>query len=124
RRGVPPRPPAPHLRRQAGGLRAGRSPGGGPPVIAWFLDPLAYDFMQRALLTAVLVGVICAVMGSYLLVKRWALLGAAIPHAVLPGVVIAYVLGIPFFIGAVVTGLLTALGIGYVERTTRIKADA
>ncbi|HEX6989743.1 MAG TPA: metal ABC transporter permease [Bacillota bacterium] len=93
-------------------------------MTAWLLDPLAYDFMQRALITSVLVGVICAVMGSYLIVKRWALLGDAISHAVLPGVVIAYILGIPFFIGAVVTGLLTALGIGYVERNTRIKADA
>lgn len=93
-------------------------------MIAWLLDPLAYEFMQRALITSVLVGVICAVMGSYLIVKRWALLGDAISHAVLPGVVIAYILGIPFFVGAVVTGLLTALGISYVERNTRIKSDA
>lgn len=93
-------------------------------MTAWLLDPLAYDFMQRALITSVLVGVICAVMGSYLIVKRWALLGDAISHAVLPGVVIAYILGIPFFAGAVATGLATALGIGYVERNTRIKSDA
>ena len=93
-------------------------------MTAWLLAPLAYEFMQRALLTSVLVGVICAVMGSYLIVKRWALLGDAISHAVLPGVVIAYILGIPYFAGAVVTGLATALGIGYVERNTRIKSDA
>lgn len=90
----------------------------------WLLEPLSYPFMQRALLTAVLVGVVCAVMGSYMLVKRWSLLGDAISHAVLPGIVVAYVLGIPYFIGAVVTGLLTAIGIGAIERNTRIKSDA
>lgn len=90
----------------------------------WLMDPLSYAFMQRALITSVLVGIICAVMGSYLVVKRWALLGDAISHAVLPGLVLAYALGLPFFIGAVASGLLTALGIGFIERNTRIKSDA
>lgn len=93
-------------------------------IISSLLDPLAYPFMQRALVTAVLVGVICAVMGSFLLVKRWSLMGDAISHAVLPGIVGALLLGIPYFVGALATGLLTALGIGAVERNTRIKSDA
>jgi manganese transport system permease protein len=94
-------------------------------IIDLILDPLQFLFMQRALLAAVLVGIICAVVGSYLLVKRWALLGDAISHAVLPGVVLGYAfLGGQFFIGALATGLLTALGIGYVERNSRIKEDA
>lgn len=93
-------------------------------ITDWLLTPLAYPFMQRALLTAVLVGIVCAIMGSYMLVKRWSLLGDAISHAVLPGIVIAYILGIPYFIGAVATGLLSALSIGAVERNTRIKSDA
>ena len=94
-------------------------------LIDLIFDPLQFVFMQRALIAAVLVGVICAVVGSYLLVKRWALLGDAISHAVLPGVVIGYAfLGGQFFIGAMATGLLTALGIGYVERNSRIKEDA
>lgn len=92
--------------------------------VAWFLDPLRYAFMQQALAAAVLVGIVCAVMGSFLLVKRWALLGDAISHAVLPGVAIAFLLGWPFLIGALLSGLLTALGIGFVERHTRLKQDA
>lgn len=90
----------------------------------WLLDPLAYPFMIRALITGVLVGISCALMGSYLLVRRWSLMGDAISHAVLPGVAFAYLLGGPYFIGALVTGLLTSLGIGFVERNSRIKSDA
>lgn len=88
------------------------------------LEPLQFSFMQQGLVGAVLVGVVCAVMGSFLLVKRWALLGDAISHAVLPGVAIAFLLGLPLVIGALATGLLTALGIGFVERHTRLKQDA
>ncbi len=88
------------------------------------VEPLQYTFMQQGLAAAVLVGAVCAIMGSFLLVKRWALLGDAISHAVLPGVAIAFLLGLPFFAGALVTGVLTALGIGFVERHTRLKQDA
>ncbi|MDR7412691.1 MAG: metal ABC transporter permease [Armatimonadota bacterium] len=88
------------------------------------LEPLQYTFMQRALMAALLVGSICAVLSCFLLVKRWALLGDAISHAVLPGVALAYLLGLPFFVGAVTTGILTALGISAVERHTRIKEDS
>lgn len=93
-------------------------------MINLLVEPLQYGFMQRALLTAVLVGVISAVVGSFLLVKRWSLLGDAISHAVLPGVALAYLWGFPYFIGAVVTALLTAVGISFVEQHSRIKADA
>ena len=86
--------------------------------------PFEYRFMQRALLTSVLVGGICGLLSCYVVLKRWSLLGDAISHAVLPGVAIAYLLGWPFFIGAFVTGALTSLGIGALERHTRIKADA
>ncbi len=86
--------------------------------------PFEYRFMQRALLTSVLVGAICGLLSCYVVLKRWSLLGDAISHAVLPGVAIAYLLGWPFFIGAFVTGALTSLGIGALERHTRIKADA
>lgn len=92
--------------------------------LTWLLDPLRYVFMQQALAAAILVGTVCAVMGSFLLVKRWALLGDAISHAVLPGVAIAFLLGWPFMAGALLTGLLSALGIGVVERHTRLKQDA
>jgi len=89
-----------------------------------FVTPMQYAFMQRALVAALLVGTICAVLSCFLLVKRWALLGDAISHAVLPGVAFAYLLNLPFFFGAVVTGVLTALGISAVERHTRIKEDS
>lgn len=88
------------------------------------LEPLQYAFIQRALLTAVFIGITGAVMGSFLLVKRWSLLGDAISHAVLPGVALAYLWGIPYFIGAVATALMTAVGISFVEQHSRIKSDA
>lgn len=87
-------------------------------------EPFQYAFMQRALLTAVMVGVICGVLSCYIVLKRWALLGDAISHAVLPGVAVAYLLAIPFSIGAFVSGAITSLGIGALERNTRIKADS
>lgn len=87
-------------------------------------EPFQYAFMQRALLTALVVGGVCGMLSSYVILKRWSLLGDAISHAVLPGVAIAYVLGWPFFIGAFVTGALTSVGIGFIEHNTRIKADA
>ncbi len=87
-------------------------------------DAFQYAFMQRALLTSVLVGAICGMLSCYVVLKRWSLLGDAISHAVLPGVAIAYLLGWPFFVGAFITGALTSVGIGAIERNTRIKSDA
>ena len=92
-----------------------------PDAIA---DPFQYAFMQRALLTAIVVGAICGLLSSYVILKRWSLLGDAISHAVLPGVAIAYLLGWPFFVGAFATGALTSVGIGLIERNSRIKSDA
>lgn len=89
-----------------------------------FVEPFRYPFMVRALVAGLSVGVTGAVIGSFLLVRRWSLLGDAISHAVLPGVAIAYLLAWPYFFGALATALLTAIGIGFVERNTRIKSDA
>lgn len=89
-----------------------------------FWEPLGYPFMVRALAAGAAVGIAGAVIGSFLLVRRWALLGDAISHAVLPGVAVAYLLGWPYFLGALGTALLTAVGTGFVERHTRIKSDA
>ncbi|MBK1652479.1 metal ABC transporter permease [Halorhodospira halochloris] len=85
--------------------------------------PFEYQFMQRALLTSIVVGLVCGVLSCFVVLKRWALLGDAISYAVLPGVAIAYLLGWPFFVGAFIAGALTSLGIGFIERTTRIKSD-
>lgn len=82
-----------------------------------------YGFMQKALLTSMMVGIICGVIGCYIILRGMALMGDAISHAVLPGVAISYMLGINFFIGAVITGVLTAIGIGFVSQNSRIKND-
>lgn len=88
-----------------------------------FIEPLSYAFMQRALFAALLVGTISSVVGCYIIVRRLALLGDAIAHAVLPGVAIAWLAGFPFFWGAVGTGVLTALGIGFITRRSKVKED-
>jgi manganese/iron transport system permease protein len=90
---------------------------------AFFTEPLAYDFMQRALLVSLLVAAVCAVLSCYLVLKGWSLMGDAISHAVLPGIVIAFVLGIPLAVGAFVAGLACALFTGYLKDNSRVKED-
>ena len=85
---------------------------------------IEYGFLQKALITSVMVGVICGVIGCFIILRGMALMGDAISHAVLPGVAISYILGINFFIGAVVTGVLTAVGIGFISQNSRVKNDS
>lgn len=92
-------------------------------MLAWIFEPLHYPFMQNALVTAVIVAVICAVLSCYLVLKGWSLMGDAISHAVLPGVVIAFTLGLPLLFGAFVSGLACALSVGYVKQNSRVKED-
>ncbi|MFS8881130.1 metal ABC transporter permease, partial [Synechococcus sp. H55.11] len=87
-------------------------------------DPLRFAFMQRALLVAVAIGVLCAVVGSYLLVQSLALLGDALSHSLLPGLAIAYLLDLNLFVGAFVAGLLSALLIQWIRSATPLKPDA
>ncbi|MFV8826671.1 iron chelate uptake ABC transporter family permease subunit [Alkalihalobacterium sp. APHAB7] len=90
-----------------------------------FIDQVSrYNYLQQALIAAVLVGIICGVIGCFIILRGMALMGDAISHAVLPGVVIAYMVGASFFVGAVIAGVLTALGIGYVSQNSRIKDDS
>ena len=91
--------------------------------LLWFSEPLAFPFMQNALFTALIVAIICAVLSCYLVLKGWSLMGDAISHAVLPGVVAAFWLGLPLIIGAFVSGLLCSLSIGYLKENSRIKED-
>lgn len=93
-------------------------------LVDWLIAPLQYEFMLRGLVAAVLVGIICGVVGCFIILRGLALMGDALSHAVLPGVAIAFMLGINFFIGAVVTGILTALAIGFVTQNSRVKEDA
>lgn len=93
-------------------------------IIDWIREPLAFSFMQDALITALAVGAVCAVLSCYLVLKGWALMGDAISHAVLPGIVIAYLAGLPLFIGAFVSGLSCALLTGFIKQHSRIKEDS
>lgn len=90
---------------------------------AFFIEPLSYDFMQRALLVAILVGAVSAVLSCFLVLKGWSLMGDAISHAVLPGIVLAYLVGLPIAIGAFVAGLFAAVSTGYLKDNSRIKED-
>ena len=92
-------------------------------VLDWIILPLSYPFMQRALIVAVLVGAVCAVLSCYLVLKGWSLMGDAISHAVLPGIVIAYAVGLPLAVGAFVAGLSCALLTGFLKENSRIKED-
>ncbi|MGY6655716.1 metal ABC transporter permease [Amycolatopsis sp. TRM77291] len=89
-----------------------------------FLEPLGYDFMVRALASTVIASAVCAVLSCWLVLIGWSLMGDAVSHAVLPGVVLAYVLGAPFALGAVVFGFLAVALIGVVRDTSRVKEDA
>lgn len=90
----------------------------------YIINPLQYDFMVKAIIVSSLVGVVCALLSCFLVLKRWSLMGDAVSHSVLPGVVLAYVIGIPFSIGAFVFGLGGVLGIGYIKQKVRLKDDA
>lgn len=85
--------------------------------------PLSYGFMQRAMIVAVLVGAVCAVLSCYLILKGWSLMGDAVSHAVLPGIVIAHLVGLPLAVGAFLAGLLCAVGTGYLKENSRVKED-
>ncbi|WP_339251107.1 metal ABC transporter permease [Sporosarcina sp. FSL W8-0480] len=87
-------------------------------------DLQTYAFLQKALITSIMVGIICGVIGSFIILRGMALMGDAISHAVLPGVAISYMLGINYFYGAVFTGILTAFGIGAITQNSRIKSDS
>lgn len=87
------------------------------------LTPFQYGFMIEALLVGALVGAVCAVLSCYLVLKGWSLMGDAISHAVLPGVVGAYMLGLPLAVGAFATGLFCATATGWIKSNTRIKED-
>lgn len=87
------------------------------------LAPLQFDFMRSALGIAVLVAVPTALLSCLLVLKGWALIGDAISHAVFPGVVIAYITGFPYAIGAFAAGMVCALATGYLKENSRVKQD-
>src|SRR5512143_1724140 len=91
--------------------------------MSFLLLPLQYDFMVRALLASLIVGVLCAVMGTYVVLRGMAFLGDALAHAILPGVAIAYLLHGNLLLGALVAAVVIALSIGLFSRQGTIKED-
>lgn len=85
--------------------------------------PFAFPFMQQAFIISVLIAAPMALLSCFLVLKGWSLMGDAVSHAVLPGVVIAYIIGIPFAIGAFVAGMTCVVGIGYLKENSRVKED-
>jgi manganese/iron transport system permease protein len=92
-------------------------------ILDLLVQPLRYPFMVRGLLASLMVGTLCAVVGTYVVLRGMAFFGDALAHAILPGVAIAYLLEINLFWGALIMGLLTAVGIGYLSRRGTIKED-
>jgi manganese transport system permease protein len=93
-------------------------------IIDFLLEPLQYAFMMKAVIVAVVVWVTCAILSCFLILKGWSLLGDAISHAVLPGVVLAYMIGIPFGLGAFIFAMISVVLIGYIKTNSKIKEDA
>ena len=91
--------------------------------MTWLLEPLSHAFMVKALLVSALVGGVCGLLSCYMTLKGWALMGDAVSHVVMPGVVVAYALGLPFSLGAFVFGVGSVAAIGFVKQKSRIKED-
>jgi ABC-type Mn2+/Zn2+ transport system permease subunit len=89
----------------------------------WLIAPLRYSFMQTGLMAVVLVGFTCALLGVYVVLRRMAFIGDALSHTVLPGLVVAYLRGWNLLFGAVVAGIITALGIGWLSRRNEVRED-
>ncbi len=89
----------------------------------FILEPLSLDFMQQAIVMAVLLSVAAAVLSCFLVLRGWALMGDAISHAVLPGIVIAYASGLPVVLGAFAAGLFCSVATGYLSENSRLKED-
>jgi len=89
----------------------------------WLIEPLQYSFMLRALAASIVVGTLCAVMGTYVVLRGMAFLGDALAHAILPGIAIAYLLGGNLLLGALAAALVIAVGIGFFSRQGIVKED-
>ncbi|VEI46862.1 iron (chelated) transport system membrane protein [Actinobacillus equuli] len=93
-------------------------------MLELLLEPFQYNYMQKAIFVSMGVGVVCAFLSAFLMLKGWSLIGDALSHAVVPGVAIAYALKLPYAFGAFFSGILAALSILWVKSITRIKEDA
>lgn len=91
--------------------------------LAWLTEPLGYGFMWRGLLASLMVGIICSTLGTYVILQGMAFFGDALSHAILPGVVLAYLMGWPLAVGALIVGVLTAVGIGALSQRGEVRED-
>ena len=92
-------------------------------MIAWLTDPFSFEFMQRALAASLIVGVLCSVIGCFVVLRAMAFLGDALAHAILPGVAVAYLVGADLLAGALVAAILVAVFIGVFSRRGGLKED-
>ncbi|MDO5091127.1 MAG: metal ABC transporter permease [Cardiobacteriaceae bacterium] len=93
-------------------------------MIAWLLEPLQYQYMQKALLAASVIGGVCALLSVYLMLKGWSLVGDALSHAVVPGVAAAYALALPYAVGAFFAGTLAMFAMLALRRLPMLRQDA
>ncbi len=92
-------------------------------LLSFLVEPFQYSFMLRGLWASLIVGVVCPILGAYVVLRGMAFFGDALAHIILPGVVIAFLLGWPYAVGALIFGVLAALLIGSISRRTDIKND-
>ena len=95
----------------------------GMDAFTWLWQPLQYGFMVRGLLAAIMVGIICPVIGSYMILRGMSFFGDALSHSILPGIVIAYLLTLPLAVGALVAGIVAALFIGFISQRGNVQED-
>ena len=93
-------------------------------MLDWIIEPLSLSFMQRALMLGIVLGVLCAIVGSYMIVQQMGMLAHAISHSVMAGLPIAYVVGVALSFGALIAGVISALVLYLIESRSRVKTDA
>ncbi|MDO8541174.1 MAG: metal ABC transporter permease [Opitutaceae bacterium] len=93
-------------------------------MIETLLTPFQYEYMLKAILVSGVIGGVCAFLSCFITLRGWSLMGDALSHSVVPGVAIAYYIGWPYAAGAFLTGLLAAVGMGFVKTKTRLREDA
>src|ERR1700682_243643 len=92
-------------------------------MIDALLAPFQYEFMQRAFVAALVVGTLCSTIGTYVVLRKLSFIGDGIAHASFAGIVVAYLRGMDYYVGAAIVAVLTALGIGYVNRRGKVSLD-
>jgi len=112
--------PPPRLARRE---TAGSGRWGASVIETWLLEPLGFAFIRHALMVGCLVAVSAGLLSAYLVLKGWSLMGDAVAHGVLPGIVLAYLLGAPLALGAFAAGMVCAVSVGFISERCRVKED-